>query len=72
MRSHGWAGNTPASDEEAIERILDAAKQIIDERGSAMRIADVARARTGLGQVVDVSEYEVGVQALAFDPARLR
>lgn len=44
MRSHGWAGNTPASDEEAIERILDAADKIIGERGSAMRIADVARA----------------------------
>jgi AcrR family transcriptional regulator len=44
MRSHGWAGNTPASDEEAIERILDAADTIISERGSTMRIADVARA----------------------------
>ena len=44
MRSHGWAGNTPASDEEAIERILAAADTIISERGSAMRIADVARA----------------------------
>lgn len=43
MRSHGWSGNTPASDEEAIERILDAADRIINERGSAMRIADVAR-----------------------------
>lgn len=43
MRSHGWGGNTPASDEEAIERILDAADKIISERGSAMRIADVAR-----------------------------
>ena len=43
MRSHGWAGNTPASDEEATERILDAADTIISERGSAMRIADVAR-----------------------------
>ena len=44
MRSHGWAGNTPASDEEAIGRILNAADKIIDERGPAMRIADVARA----------------------------
>jgi AcrR family transcriptional regulator len=44
MRSHGWAGNTPGSDEEAIERILDAADTIISERGSTMRIADVARA----------------------------
>lgn len=43
MRSHGWSGNTPKSDEEAIDRILDAADEIIAERGSAMRIADVAR-----------------------------
>lgn len=43
MRSHGWAGNAPASDDEAIERILNAADKIIDERGSAMRIANVAR-----------------------------
>ncbi|MCZ0729466.1 TetR/AcrR family transcriptional regulator [Mycolicibacterium iranicum] len=43
MRSHGWGGNTPRSDEEAIDRILNAADQIIAERGSAMRIADVAR-----------------------------
>lgn len=43
VRSHGWSGNTPRSDEEAITRILDAADEIIAERGSAMRIADVAR-----------------------------
>lgn len=43
VRSHGWGGNTPSSDEEAITRILDAADEIIAERGSAMRIADVAR-----------------------------
>ncbi|MBB2989187.1 AcrR family transcriptional regulator [Mycolicibacterium iranicum] len=43
MRSHGWGGNTPASDEEAIERILNAADAIIAARGSSMRIADVAR-----------------------------
>ncbi|MGP4056737.1 TetR/AcrR family transcriptional regulator [Mycobacterium sp. 4D054] len=43
MRSHGWGGNTPASDEEAIDRILNAADTIIADRGSAMRIADVAR-----------------------------
>ncbi len=44
MRSHGWAGNVPATDEEAIDRILDAADDIIAERGSSVRIADVARA----------------------------
>ena len=43
MRSHGWSGNTPASDEEAINRILDAADQIVAERGSSLRISDVAR-----------------------------
>jgi AcrR family transcriptional regulator len=32
------------SDEEAITRILDAADAIIEERGSTMKIADVARA----------------------------
>lgn len=43
MRSRGWAGRWPASDEEAITRILDAADEVVSERGSAMRIADVAR-----------------------------
>lgn len=43
MRSHGWSGNTPATDEEAIDRILDVTDEIIAERGSAVRIADVAR-----------------------------
>lgn len=62
VRSHGWAGNTPASDEEAIERILDAADKIIDERGSAMRIADVARALGVTRQTV--YRYFPGTQAL--------
>jgi AcrR family transcriptional regulator len=62
MRSHGWAGNTPSSDAEAIERILDAADKIIDERGSAMRIADVARALGVTRQTV--YRYFPGTQAL--------
>src|ERR1700744_1048014 len=62
MRSHGWSGNTPASDEEAIERILDAADKIIDERGSAMRIADVARALGVTRQTV--YRYFPGTEAL--------
>jgi crotonobetainyl-CoA:carnitine CoA-transferase CaiB-like acyl-CoA transferase len=33
-------------------------------------IAIESRATTGAGQVVDVSEFEVGVEALAFDPLR--
>ncbi len=43
MRSRGWAGATPASDEEAISRILDAVDEVIAEQGSAIRLADVAR-----------------------------
>jgi AcrR family transcriptional regulator len=41
--NRGWSGNAPASDEEAIDRILDVADAIIAERGPAVRIADVAR-----------------------------
>lgn len=44
MRTHGWAGATPASDEEAVARILAAASKAIDERGADISIADVARA----------------------------
>jgi AcrR family transcriptional regulator len=44
MRTHGWGGATPGSDEEAIERILDAAGAAIDERGANIRVAEVARA----------------------------
>jgi AcrR family transcriptional regulator len=62
MRSHGWAGNTPASDEEAIERILDAADKVIGERGSAMRIADVARTLGVTRQTV--YRYFPGTEAL--------
>lgn len=61
-RSHGWAGNTPASDEEAIARILDAADAIVAERGSAMRIADVARALGVTRQTV--YRYFPGTEAL--------
>ncbi|MFV1366690.1 TetR/AcrR family transcriptional regulator [Mycolicibacterium elephantis] len=43
MRSRGWAGATPASDEEAIARILDAVDEVVAEHGSAIRLADVAR-----------------------------
>jgi AcrR family transcriptional regulator len=44
VRTHGWSGATPANDDEAIARILDAAGKAIDERGADFSIADVARA----------------------------
>lgn len=43
MRRHGWSGNVPASDEEAIGRILDTVDSLAAEHGSAVRITDVAR-----------------------------
>lgn len=43
MRTHGWSGAAPASDDEAIARILDAAVAAIDARGADFSIADVAR-----------------------------
>jgi AcrR family transcriptional regulator len=43
MRSRGWAGSTPASDEEAISRILTAVDEEVAENGPALRLADVAR-----------------------------
>jgi AcrR family transcriptional regulator len=43
MANRGWSGDPPSTDEEAIDRILDVADAIIAERGSAVRIADVAR-----------------------------
>jgi AcrR family transcriptional regulator len=43
MRSRGWAGVTPTSDEEAIDRILDATSEVVAEHGPALRLADVAR-----------------------------
>ena len=43
MRSRGWAGSTPTSDEDAVARILDAVDDVVAEHGSAIRLADVAR-----------------------------
>jgi AcrR family transcriptional regulator len=43
MRSRGWAGSTPSSDEDAISRILGAVDEEIAEHGAAIRLADIAR-----------------------------
>jgi len=44
MRTRGWGGATPASDEEAAQRILAAAKAAIDAHGADFGIAEIARA----------------------------
>ena len=43
MRTHGWSGSAPTSDEEAVARILAAASKAIDVHGADISIADVAR-----------------------------
>src|SRR5208282_5099353 len=43
VRTHGWAGRPPADDDEAVQRILAAAKLCIDRDGAESGIAEVAR-----------------------------
>jgi AcrR family transcriptional regulator len=43
VRNHGWAGDLPLSDDEAIRRILDAARTCIEQRGGPVTISKVAR-----------------------------
>lgn len=43
MRRHGWSGDLPESDDEAIRRILEATRVCIDRDGSTVGIVDVAR-----------------------------
>ena len=42
MRTHGWGGSPPASDEEAVARIKDATHRCVRELGGATTIAHVA------------------------------
>jgi AcrR family transcriptional regulator len=43
VRTHGWSGAKPASDEEAAGRILAAAGKAIEDHGADFSISDVAR-----------------------------
>ncbi|MBS1692886.1 MAG: TetR/AcrR family transcriptional regulator [Actinobacteria bacterium] len=43
MRRHGWGGDIPVDDEEAVRRILDAARACIDAQG-ALSVSEVAAA----------------------------
>lgn len=51
-RRHGWAGNPPSTDAEAVQRIVAAAIAAIDETGSEVGIADVARSLGVIRQTV--------------------
>jgi AcrR family transcriptional regulator len=62
VRTHGWSGSAPATDEEAVARILDAAGKAIDARGADISIADVARTLGVTRQTV--YRYFPGTEAL--------
>jgi predicted regulator of amino acid metabolism with ACT domain len=70
MRSRGWAGVTPSSDEEAISRILSAVDEEVAEHGAAIRLADVARRLGVTRQTVTavVEDISFGVENLSGDP----
>jgi AcrR family transcriptional regulator len=42
VRTHGWGGSRPASDDEAVRRIIAAARHCIDRKGASTSITDVA------------------------------
>lgn len=62
MRTHGWSGATPASDEEAIARILRAAGEVIDAGEQDLSILKVAE-RLGVTRQT-VYRYFPGTDAL--------
>ncbi|CAN5653336.1 TetR/AcrR family transcriptional regulator [soil metagenome] len=62
MRTHGWGGTPPASDDEARRRILDATLACLDEQGTSVGIADVAR-RLGVTRPT-VYRYYAGTEDL--------
>ncbi|TDB95277.1 TetR/AcrR family transcriptional regulator [Actinomadura sp. 7K534] len=72
MRTHGWGGTPPASDEEAVARIKDATHRCVRELGGATTIAHVA-ADLGISRQT-VYRYFPGTQAMltaaAFDGTR--
>lgn len=43
MRTHGWAGSTPADDDEAVKRIVVAAGELIDAGSGTINIRQVAQ-----------------------------
>lgn len=51
-KRRGWGGDPPANDEQAAQRIVDAAVELIAETGSAITIADVAESLGVIRQTV--------------------
>lgn len=51
-RRRGWGGNPPRSDDEAAQRIVATAVDLVAETGSAVRLADVANSLGVIRQTV--------------------
>ncbi|HTZ09120.1 MAG TPA: TetR/AcrR family transcriptional regulator [Acidimicrobiales bacterium] len=62
MRTHGWGGRPPADDDEAIDRIVAAARDCIDRKGASTSITDVAESLRVTRQTV--YRYFAGTEAL--------
>ena len=43
MRRHGWSGTVPATDSEAVERILAATRAVVERSGATCSMAEIAR-----------------------------
>lgn len=69
MRTHGWSGETPASDEEAVARIVAAGRSVVLARGRVPRIAEVAR-ELGVSRATVYRYFEDG-EALLDELTRL-
>ena len=55
-RRHGWGGSPPATDEDAVARIVDAAVALIDENENSP--LEVAWAKLVLGELLRSAGYD--------------
>lgn len=68
MRRHGWSGDIPRDDDEAVARIMAATRSVIDERGS-VSVSEVAQSlgvtRQTIYRYFPTQEALLGAAALA-------
>lgn len=67
MRTHGWGGQPPSSDADALQRIHDATRRCIDRLGAKTTLSDVARELGVTRQTV--YRYFPSTEALLSDTA---
>jgi AcrR family transcriptional regulator len=68
VRTHGWNGDPPASDEEAVARILAATRSVIDRHADEVSMAAVAKhlrvSRQTIYRYFPSTDHLVGATAL--------